>query len=358
MKSTSNRLRFACLACATATLAACGGGSSTAETNTSGSSNGAQVAVLPDASVVNSIPENILSLIPSSTYLAGSQEQLVFKFLNAERIRCGFGPLRQDTRLDRAAKAHARWGVYNQQLSHEESLTLYPKEFTGMKLTDRALVQGYDGFRLGEVFSGFNNMPASASEGIASMRLLLNAPYHMVFMTDAYRDMGVSVQKPADVGKSSGFDLVMTEFGISQSESYQDWPKDAVLSYPCEGTTGVAYSLNNESPNPVPGRNLATSPLGASIIFRVRRDQVLSIDAVSMIQTTTGAAVVLRPHVGGGNGMEDVHNDFGTSVAYVAAEAPMKPNTSYSVKVSGSNNGAAFTKEFKFSTGDIYLPSF
>lgn len=360
MKSTTHLIRLACLVSATAGLVACGGGgSSTTESTNSGSSNsGAQVAVLPDGSVVNSIPSDILGQIPASTYAAGSQEQLVFKFLNAERIRCGFGALRQAPQLDASAMAHANWGVLNQQLSHLESL--YPNGLTGITVGDRAKYQGYYSLPggLGEVFSGFTNMPASASEGITSMRLLLNAPYHMVFMTAPYRDMGVGVRRIADVGKTKGFDLVMTEFGVRQSDSFQDLATDAVVTYPCEGTTGVAYSLNNEEPNPIPGRDLSTKPLGSSIIFRVRRGQKLNIDAISVVETATGTAVGLRRHVGGNGDEDSTYKDFDASVAYVAAESPMKPNTSYTVKVNGSNDGASFSKQFTFQTGDIYLPSF
>ncbi|OYU32546.1 MAG: hypothetical protein CFE39_02805 [Comamonadaceae bacterium PBBC2] len=360
MKSTTHLIRLACLVSATAGLVACGGGGSAAteSTNSGSNNNSAQVAVLPDGSVVNSIPSDILVQIPASTYAAGSQEQLVFKFLNAERIRCGFGALRHAPQLDASAMAHANWGVLNQQLSHLELASTYPNGFTGATLTDRARFHGYDSQSLGEVFSGFTNMPASASEGITSMRLLLNAPYHMVFMTAPYRDMGVGVKRIADVGKSSGFDLVMTEFGVLQQDSFQDLATDAVATYPCEGTTGVAYSLNNEDPNPIPGRDLSTKPLGSSIIFRVRRGQKLNIDAISVVETATGTAVGLRRHVGGNGNEDSTYKDFDASVAYVAAESPMKPNTSYTVKVNGSNDGASFSKQFTFQTGDIYLPSF
>jgi hypothetical protein len=316
-----------------------------------------QAAVVPDASVVNTIPAEILRQIPASTYALGTEERLVHLFLNAERIRCGFGPLRQDALLDAAASAHAKWGVLNQQLTHTESFSTHPNGFTGATLIQRAQYQGYQSQTLGEVLSGFTNMPANASEGIASMRMLLNAPYHMVPMTGPFRDMGVSIKRISDVGKTAGFDLVMTEFGVKQEDTYQDLPAEGVFSYPCEGSTGVAYSLSNEDPNPVPGRNLATDPLGTSIIFRVRRGQALSIDAISVVETASGTAVKLRPLVGA-NGAADVHAIFDGSVAYVAADQAMKPNTRYTVNAKGSNDGTPFTQQFNFSTGDIFLPSF
>lgn len=340
------------LAAACAVMVVACGGSSESDALVVG-----QAAVVPDGSVVDTIPAETLRQIPASTYVLGSEERLVYLFLNAERIRCGFGPLRQDAMLDAVANAHAKWGVLNQQLTHTESSSTYPNGFTGATITQRAQYQGYASQTLGEVFSGFTNMPTYASEGIASMRMLLNAPYHMLPMTGPFRDVGVGVKRISDVGKTAGFDLVMTEFGVKQQDTYQDLSAEGVYSYPCEGSTGVAYSLSNEDPNPVPGRNLATDPLGSSIIFRVRRGQVLSLDSISVVETSTGATVKLRPHVGA-NGAVDVYDEFNGSVAYVAADKPMKPNTRYTVTAKGSNDGTPFTQQFNFTTGDIFLPSF
>lgn len=72
----------------------------------------------------------------------------------------------------------------------------------------------------------------------------------------------------------------------------------------------------------MPGRNLATDPLGASIIFRVRRDQAFSIDALSVVETATGTALKLRPHVGPMGGA-CVHAEFDGTIAYVAADQPL-----------------------------------
>ena len=88
-----------------------------------------------------------------------------------------------------------------------------------------------------------------------------------------------------------------------------------------------------------------------------RRGQALSLDSISVIESATGAAVKLRPHVGA-NGAADVYFSFDGSSAYVAADKPMKPNTNYTVTAKGSHDGTPFTKQFNFATGDIFLPSF
>ena len=292
---------------------------------------------------------------PANLVATGGQAPLALDLLNAERMRCGFGSLRQSAALDRAARAHARWGVLSGQLSHTEDGNKYPLEFTGTEVADRVRGQGYptglDAVR--EVYAAFVNMPDTLGLESSAVRLLLNAPYHLVFLTGAYRDLGVSAQRPADVGLASGLDMVVMEMAHSATEGPQDLSPDVVATYPCEGSSGLVYSLSHETPNPVPGRNLAVSPLGVSVVIRVRQGQVLRIDQVSMTAVRTGTPVALRAHVGGVNGLPDTYVEFDRSVAYVVADAPMQPQTAYAAQVTGANNGMPFVKRFTFTTGDL-----
>lgn len=285
----------------------------------------------------------------------GAQEPLGLELLNAERVRCGFAALRQSDALDRAARAHARWGVLNDQLSHTEDASKYPREFTGVEVADRVRAQayplGFDAAR--EVYAAFVNLPDAWGLGTSAVRLLLNAPYHLIHLTGAYRDLGVSVQRPVDVGLGSGMDMVVMEMAHTASEGPQDLAPDAVATYPCAGSTGLVYSLSHETPNPVPGRNLAVSPLGVSVVIRVRQGQALGIEQVAVTSTQTGAPVVMRTHVGGVNGAPDPYGEFDRSVAYVVADAPMQPHASYMAQITGTNNGVPFVRRFTFMTGEL-----
>src|SRR5690606_14608806 len=68
----------------------------------------------------------------------------------------------------------------------------------------------------------------------------------------------------------------------------------AVLTYPCEGTTGTAYQLKNEQPNPVPGRDLSTAPVGQPIVVAVRVGQLITISSAAMVKKSDGSPVFLR----------------------------------------------------------------
>ena len=70
-----------------------------------------------------------------------------------------------------------------------------------------------------------------------------------------------------------------------------------VKTYPCDCATGINRQLTNETPNPVPGRDLKTSPLGSIVYVAVREGILLGITRAVMARATTGQAVVLRTPV-------------------------------------------------------------
>lgn len=99
------------IACAilVAMLGACGGGgggdttSTAAPTPTGDNTPAPVVPVMPVAPppdpVVNA---SIVTSVPVPTYAAASEELAAFNLLNAERERCGFGLMAQNTALDMA----------------------------------------------------------------------------------------------------------------------------------------------------------------------------------------------------------------------------------------------------------------
>ena len=111
--------------------------------------------------------------------------------------------------------------------------------------------------------------------------------------------------------------------------------------------------LTNETPNPVPVRDLRTSPLGSTIYIAAREDNRIVITSAAMTQAATGEAVVLRAPVTEGNDpyVPCQTGCFESHQAYVVPDPPLQPDTAYSVSVSGTNNGSAFSRNFIFSTG-------
>ena len=78
---------------------------------------------------------------------------------------------------------------------------------------------------------------------------------------------------------------------------------------------------------------------------------LLRITQAAMVEAVTGMAVTLRPPVSTEYG-NDPHNLFRSHEAYVAAENPLLPRTSYLVSLHGTNDGKAFSRGFRFTTGD------
>lgn len=278
----------------------------------------------------------------ASTYAAQglTEEQAAFDLLNQERSRCGFGTLAQNAVLDKAAQNHAQWQVLNTYLDHTEIQGT--PGFTGVNEVARInAVGGY-----GVVGNSSDDL-TSVVDGAAAVRGLLNAPFHMVGLLGSFRDIGISINKGMWIDEAKKlrtlsvgqFDLAYTKAAGGQLPASAE-----VLTYPCEGTTGVERQLTNETPNPVPGRNLAVNPLGVSVLVQLRAGNTLTLTSTSMIQLSNGAAVTLRAPVVG---------FFGTPAsAYVAADAPLLPNTAYQVTLRGTNNGTPFSRTFTFSTGN------
>lgn len=289
---------------------------------------------------------SINSQVPSSSYAAGSEELAAFNLLNAERIRCGFGALQQNAQLDQAALAHADWMLINNIYEHEES-TAYPNGFTGVYPWDRASAAGYQWTDIAEGIS-FGSSGSKLGRGAKGVRELLVGAYHAYGVLLPMKDIGLSVREPADVGASTL--IVPTEGLVGTTNDHQLLSGAEVTTYPCEGTTGTEYQLTSEKPNPVPGRNLSTSPLGHPITVMVRHGQTLTLTYAQMQRVSDGAAVVLRTPVTGAadpNGMLT----YLPHVGYVIPDGPLQPNTSYQVTVAGTNNGTPFQRTFVFTTG-------
>lgn len=336
-------LRFALLtpaaALLTAVLIACGGG------------GGGDSPALPG-----------MSGLPATGGLVTVEEDLAaFQLLNAERSRCGFGTLTRNASLDAAAKAHADYQAFYGIVDHLENLSTMPVGFTGSLPSERVIAKGYAP-RLADIGPVADEITAligtsdKAGLGASGVRSLLNAPYHLRGLMSGYRDIGVAVRSNADVGSSRPAAYLQINAAYLRSVGEQPFPAAEVRTYPCEGVTGVNYRLTNESPNPVPNRDLAVDPLGASVLVAVRPGNRLVVSSATFTQVSTGQRVATRAPIGGSN--DPVNPDgrcaegcFTLSEAYIAADAPMLPDTAYRVNLSGTNNGVAFTRQFSFTTG-------
>ena len=347
MKTKSNYTKLIPIV-AFAALTACGGGGG------GGATGGAAAPAVAAAPADTFFPSNFVISVPTPTFAPGSEELAAFNLLNAERTQCGFGKLAQNTQLDAAARAHADYQLRNNVDSHFENQTQFPTGFTGVDDVARM------------IFAGYTNVGASTDEyvvttglgtktglGERGIRNLLSAPYHMAGLLGSYRDIGMSLRNGADVSSSTTRVIFQVNPAYKTSAGPQLMGSADVLTYPCEGTTGAIRQLLNEEPNPVPGRNLATQPLGTAIYMAVREGRVLRITSSSVTKTSTGASVVMRAAIDSSNDPIAPCNRgcFQSYEAYVIPDAPLDANSRYDVVVSGTNNGTPFTRSFRFETG-------
>ena len=292
----------------------------------------------------------VLAPAPTPTYPDGSEEAYAFQFLNAERSRCGFGTLVQNTQIDSAAQAHADWGLRNWVFSHYEDNTKYPLGYTGYSFFDRIEFQGYTNlFLAGETIVRSDGISAKFGGGAAHIRLLLAAPFHLNTLTYGFRDLGLSVRSNIDAGSSNPAVYSVVNFAYKENPGLQRQSSSSILTYPCDGTTGVNYRSTNTTPNPVPGRDLRAFPLGHPVLIRVREGNTLSITSATMRNLITNELVTLRSAAT--TKADDPHGYFEYNEAYVIPDEPLSPNTAYEVSIAGTNSSVPFTRTCVFSTG-------
>ncbi|TBR77881.1 MAG: CAP domain-containing protein [Burkholderiaceae bacterium] len=337
-----SRLILAAVAASTLILAGCGGGGSTAPA----------APTTPPASTATS---TINPVVSTPNYPTGSNQALVYTMLNADRVRCGFGSVSQNTQLDQAALAHSNWMLVNNMTGHYESTT-YPNGFTGVTPQDRGMAAGY-------VYS--TNTGLESSEGqadvsgqvayspIAMLTELLASPYHEVDLMRGWINIGIGYMDStaASTTATYGARTVMNiDEGVPSGAAYQVPGPNDVLTYPCQGTTGTATELAHpEDPNPVPGRDFTTSPIGQPIVVELAFGNTLTLTSATMVDMANGSNVVLLAPVEAAN---DPHPGYlEGNEGFIMPNAPLAANTSYQVTLNGTNNGAAFSRTFSFTTG-------
>ncbi len=333
--------KFSLTLVSAALLAACGGG-------------GGGDAVVPPV-VPPVVIANIVTSVPTPSYALASEELATFNFLNAERERCGFGLLAQNTALDTAARGHADWLIFNHYQGHVQ-VSGTPL-FTGVTPDDRITAATYSSlgaFSAADELSTVLGTSTKTGMGEDLTRVLLNAPYHMKALVGNFRDVGIAVRNSIDTASTFG-PRVTLQFNLAykNSDGAQLIGASDVQTYPCAGSTGIKNQLSNETPNPVPGRDLKTNPLGSSVYIAAREGQTLAITSASMIKMTSGASVALRPAVTSANDpyAPCTSGCYKSHEAYIVADAPLDANAQYQVTVNGTNDGKIFSRTFGFATG-------
>lgn len=329
----------------TLALAACGGGG-----------GGDSTVVTPGAV----LPTTTLP-IPASSYPAGSAELEGYTVLQQARVLCGFGALKQDTRLDAAALNHTRYltsisiASGTSVLSHYEDITTDPY-YTGFYPWDRSVVTGY-GDRVAEILEATvwdydtRNppvFPTLAQRGADSMRSLLNTVYHLTGAMFAGADVGFG----ADLQTvATGTTTRREEYRFGSLNGYQTntvtLGSGQLATYPCQGSTDIPpeFVPANESPNPFPAITSTSQMVGPPIYLKVDAGQVLKVTSRSVSQGGVSVPTTVL------TATNDPNKYLETNEVFVIPSIALNPNTTYQVTLAGTINGTPFNRSFVMSTG-------
>jgi len=309
-------------------LAACGGGG--------GDSSNASAPV--GASTPNT-PATAPANLATPQYAANSAQLAMFQLLNQERQQCGFPAVQDNATLDQAAAAHAQYMASNSLVVDDEVQS--NAGFTGVTYTDRATHFGYPTSvsTAGASTGFFTNATLTETEyGQQMMLTWLSGVYHIA--------VGVWPITAVGIGKTAiQFNGFPATFGTITLANLQPMTNSGPLTFPCQGTTGVAYQSSGETPTP-PN---TTGPWGTPVAVAGNPNDTVVLQSATMTDLSNNNVIVLQ--------MLDSATDPNKllpsfeAVAYPAS--PLNPNNSYSVTITGTVNGQTFTRTFTFTTGNV-----
>lgn len=276
--------------------------------------------------------------VPAATYQAGSIAANVFNALNRERGQCGFGKLAQNKNLDTEASGQAKYAAANNSDSYTQ--VAGREAFTGVSVLDRFINSGYiKDSGDAEIREVMKNFDTASGNDWSHAAALLSGPYHARVFMQGYREIGI--------GEANGVVVTSMGFKTTEGNQHEALGDNDVLTWPCAGSTLVYPELRGETPEPVPDRDLSQKPLGAAIQVIGKPGTKLSITEAKLTNRLTGKEVPLRDAIGSDN---DKNGRYKAHEAYVQADVPMMPNTTYKASISGMSNGKAFTRSFEFKT--------
>lgn len=335
----------------TLALTACGGGggsgSSPVEQPT------APPVITPPAIDVN----ELVPTVATPTYASDSGNLVVFNAVNALRARIGSGQLAQSSSLDQAAQAHWNYLDINTIVSlHSE--TEGKTGFTGVDATARAKVAGYSAAYVDEVIFGTNG-PNNFAGCAASWA---NSVYHIGVLFSGMRDIGISALNTKDDPVYGKYTVCVADFSMATSKSEQLPADGTIRVYPYPDQTGIPIVFYNqaESPTPLP----QYQELGTPVTLNFKTKSFVATGAkptVSVTQlniTPAGGqplpAKILTSATGGSittTALElTADSHFAAYTLTVVPVSRMTPNTVYTVSFSGTVNGTALSKSWKFTT--------
>jgi hypothetical protein len=334
MKTTTQTARTTLAIAALLALAACGGGGGSG----GGSSTGA-AAPASGASTPSTTSSATSANVSTPQYAASSAQLAAFTLLNTERQQCGFPALAENTQLDTAASNHAQYMGLNGGTITDTEVS-GNAGFTGVSYADRAAHVGYPtNVSVGGVSAGYytNATLTNTQYGQNLVYAWLSGVYHIGVAAWPVTSVGVGVNQTT----FNGFPEIQGTLTLANPQAMRSI---GPLTFPCQGTTGIAYEGGGETPTP-PN---TSGPFGTPVAVSGNPTDTIVLTSGTMTPTS-GPVITLNVL----NSASDPNKDIPAYEGVAYPTSPLSPNTTYAVSINGTYNGTAFSRNFTFTTGNI-----
>lgn len=341
-----------------ALLSACGGGGGgDTKPTTVGNGGGSGGTTNPPAV----IPSTLVDSVPPATYDANSVEGSAYALLNDMRSKAGFGLLAQNAQLDAAAKNHLAYlfanNIYGykplsdidpttgQMVVHSET-AVGTTGFTGATSPERIAYAGYAAAESHETiaYTSPDLYPGACADD------LLTSVYHRAILLRGYTDVGIAYQgTPATENAAAGG---LCQVTVATKTRRQHMASDTFAVYPYAGQTYVATTFL-EAPEPLPD-------------YTGYKGQPISVNFGSPAYTITAftlvdnkGATIPTVLLAGNAQLSQVPGTrqdrmLEATEVYLVPTQPLTCDTTYTVTLTGTFNGAPLNKTWQFSTGPQY----
>jgi uncharacterized protein YkwD len=246
--------------------------------------------------------------------------------INLYRSWLGIPPLTIDPALQAAAEAHVEYYRLNYGDPSLAGMGLhYETEgrpgFTGRSFQDRARAFGYKG-------SVNENAGISGSMVWSTEWFIATIGHRLTLLDPRYVHVGMAAINDGKI-KFEIIDLGAPSWSEQATPQWTAWPP--------AGATGVGLRFDGEAPDPFPG---ARYPVSYPITLKYFGPGDLTMTSATI--STGGQTVPTFAEIGSGW--------LSRKTIQLCANEPFQRNTTYTVRIAGTANGAPFSREWSFTT--------
>lgn len=310
---------------------------------------------------------SLVTNVPDAVYPANdafAMEKLaVFKQLNDDRARCGFGKVAQSALLDQAAQLHA-----NYLASNKSNPTQYETEglpsFVGFDPSARLTGVGYKYSYWGEIISQqvWGSSYAGSIHGLVeksainNLRILYGTVYHLAGAMRFTTELGIGISRfNQNSAGSANAKMLVINSAVPESMNPlgQQISQDALVTFPCQGISGVIPIFSGEDPDPFPDLDWEKAPYGQPVYLMGASGTTLSLTSGS-ITLRGGASVPVAVLTKD----KDPQQRLQGHQIFLVPTQKLADHSTYDVVLVGTNSGmvsatnptGAFSRNFSFTT--------